>query len=507
MLRRQRYHSSIPASSRSSTRGDAAPHVTIIRPVKGLEPSLYECLAATLHQVYPRDKLTIYFCISTRDDPAYPVLQRLIKAYPYSNVSILVEEDDPALQHVHDNGQEGRGSLGPNPKIRNMSRAYREAKGDIVWILDCNVWVGKGVCGRMVDTLEGFNGKMKTKFVHQLPLVVDIAGDMVVREENRSLLDPHHIDDVAEEIHASSSSASQTLQGNRRLLGAWKMGGGRLEELFMSSSHAKFYTAINTVLLAPCIVGKSNMFRRSHLNYLTQGQGIDFFSHNICEDHLIGDLLWRGQVAEEEQGGRIGKHAMVFGDLAIQPMAGMSVKEYIARRVRWLRVRKFTVTLATLVEPGTESLLCSLYGAFAATTLPWFHDTLCFPRSWLAFAVFWVASVAVWAAIDWTLYRKLHSAQSIEVDEHTPVFARSPEQGTRRLFREWLVAWLGREALAFPIWVWAVFGGVTVVWRGRRFWVGMDMRVHELERNGRALSAAPPVNGHGNGLSRKARRD
>ena len=51
----------------------------------------------------------------------------------------------------------------------------------------------------------------------------------------------------------------------------------------------------------------------------------------------------------------------------------------------------------------------------------------------------------------------------------------------RRSFREWLLAWLGRELLAGPIWAWAVFGGTTVLWRGRKFWVGMDMRVHEVE--------------------------
>jgi ceramide glucosyltransferase len=75
----------------------------------------------------------------------------------------------------------------------------------------------------------------------------------------------------------------------------------------------------------------------------------------------------------------MGRHALVFGDLAIQPMAGMNVQEYIARRVRWLRVRKFTVTLATLVEPGTESFLCSAYGAFAISTLPWLSRTLGIP--------------------------------------------------------------------------------------------------------------------------------
>lgn len=43
---------------------------------------------------------------------------------------------------------------------------------------------------------------------------------------------------------------------------------------------------------------------------------------------------------------------------------------------------------------------------------------------------------------------------------------------------------MGREVLAFPIWAWAVVGGVTVVWRGRRFWVGTDMKVHEIDGQG-----------------------
>lgn len=382
--------------------------------------------------------------------------------------------------------------MGPNPKIRNMSRAYREAKGDIVWVLDCNVWIAKGVCGRMVDTLCGYGGARKNKFVHQIPLVVD-TNTAPHGEESQGLLSGETNGDAHV---ASTSTASYDLRNaapKTRQSRIWQLGGGRLEELFMSSAHAKFYTAINTVLIAPCIVGKSNMFRRSHLDALTgplpaQAEGIDFFSSNICEDHLIGDRLWRKQIPGEQAGEKWGKHALVFGDLAIQPMAGMSVREYVARRVRWLRVRKFTVTLATLVEPGTEAFLCSLYGAFAVTTLPFFGDVLGVPRSWAAFWAFWAASVAAWCVVDWTLYRKLHSANSIEVDEMTPPFARPPRtpNGTRRPFGEWFLAWLGRESLAWPVWAWAVYGGVTVTWRGKRFWVGLDMKVHEIEEKGGA---------------------
>ncbi|KAJ5573475.1 uncharacterized protein N7459_007902 [Penicillium hispanicum] len=487
---RWRYFLRRPRRSRLASANDA-PHVTAIRPIKGLEPHLYDCLAATFRQDYPRDKLTICLCVATCDDPAYPVLCKLIEDFPDADARLYVEDEDPLLQ--------GHGpaayALGPNPKIRNMSRAYREAKGDIIWIIDCNVWVGKGVCGRMVDRLcgSGATPGKRYKFVHHLPLAVDVTGESNLGRERQTILDSTR----------EASAPNDGLACGRPEDGfanTLAVGGGRLEELFLSSSHAKMYTAINTVLIAPCIVGKSNMFRRSHLDYLTapspkdpklRHPGIDFFSDNICEDHLIGDLLWRKPVREEtELRERWGKHAMVFGDLAIQPVANMSVRGYIARRVRWLRVRKFTVLLATLVEPGTESFVCSIYGAWGVTTAlaPYLdHKGVRFASclgSWVSFFACFSLSMALWILIDWTLYIKLHSAKTVELDEDTPPFARpvrpSSSHATRRSFLAWFAAWLGREVLALPIWFLAVYGGVTVVWRDRRFKVGFDAKVREI---------------------------
>ena len=448
------------------------PHITIIRPVKGVEPYLYECLASTFYQTYPRSRLTVSFCVASRDDPALSVLQRLLADFPDFEAKAFVEEEDPNLS-----GEGGRASnLGPNPKIRNMSRAYREAKGDIMWIVDCNVWIGPKVANRMVDILCGFTVdtqvslRKKYMFVHQLPLSVEVSSP------------------------SPASSVWSRLQ----------QCGGLLEETFLSTSHAKFYTAINTVAIAPCIVGKSNMFRRSHLNALTSSSsninpdpspppGIDHFSSNICEDHLIGDLLWKSPVPStisaltQEEGGRgapagqdisWGKHAMLPPtspeNLAIQPTITYSLGTYIDRRTRWLRVRKFTVTLATLVEPGTESFLCSAYAAFAFTALPWFHTSLGIPQTWTAFAFIWLALVFSWSCVDYWVWGMLQANR----EGNGPPFAKDREQ--TRSWWQWGLAWLGREVLAFPIWAWALFGGVTVVWRGRKFWVGVDMRVHEI---------------------------
>jgi ceramide glucosyltransferase len=449
----------------------------------------------------------VYFCISSTEDPAYPILKQLLADFPDADAKIFTEP--PYADH----------ELGPNPKIRNMSRAYREAKGDIIWIVDCNVWLGKGVCGRMVDRLCGFdpkyNGGRKYKFVHHLPIVVDVNGDTI--EDGEPSIPGNDVENLR---------LRRAPKGIRNSI--ISRGGGRLEELFLASSHAKMYSAINTVLIAPCIVGKSSMFRRSHLDYLTspaagakpyrlpRPPGIDYFSDNICEDHLIGDRLWYGKLPEEvERVETWGKHSLVFGDIAVQPMSGMSLSAYIDRRIRWLRVRKFTVLLATLVEPGTESFLCSLYLAFGAiTVLPrYFPAYAGYLETWGAFFTAWVLSILLWMAIDWTVYLRLHSASAIEVDEHTPPFALPHRGGkfARRPFQQWLLAWLGREALALPIWTWAFYCGSTVVWRDRVFRVGMDMVAHEIRPSGGnslpgPRSPASANNGATVGISRTLRR-
>ncbi|KAI9726056.1 MAG: hypothetical protein M1828_002064 [Chrysothrix sp. TS-e1954] len=509
------YYREPPARAVSETAldEDDVPHVTIIRPVKGLEPCLYDCLASTFYQTYPNNRITVYFCVATRSDAAFPLLQSLVRDFGSFDVKILVQDED-----------EASAQLGPNPKIKNMSRAYREAKSDIVWIIDCNVWVAKGVLGRMVDKLCGFKregSKLPFKFVHQLPLVVDVTDSpspSTPTEYSRTLDERQVASTSTASTDTISTSQTASDQSFRRWL---ELGGSQLEESFLASSHAKFYTAINTILLAPCIVGKSNMFRRSHLDELTMRQsvelglpkpasGLDYFSENICEDHLIGDLLWKKPLRAEMVGNesgkqRWGKHGLLYGDLAIQPMANMSVREYCARRARWLRVRKFTVTTATLVEPGTESLLCSAYASWAITTLPCFQVGgilgVGIPPTWTSFAVCWILMALTWLGIDWTLYGILHRLASIDADETTPAFAHPRRAGhERRSFTSWLPSWLAREGLALPIWLWAVYGGTSVRWRGQRFRVGLDMRVHELSDVSSSHATSRHDRPHANGV-------
>ncbi|EXJ69694.1 uncharacterized protein A1O5_06765 [Cladophialophora psammophila CBS 110553] len=515
------------------------PNVTVIRPCKGVEPYLYECLASTFQQDYPRDKIAVHFCVSSRSDPAYGIIEKVVNDHRGHNARVFIEEEDDGVANGDEEESNYRRSLGPNPKIRNMSKAYREAgERDLVWILDCNIWVGQGVCARMVDRLcgstrEGLPPATPYKLVHHLPISVDV--DVGSDKSDVRVADSSFYSNAAATTPQTVSKSPIGILA--RLNPLKQSAGGRVEELFLSSSHAKMYVAINTVAVAPCILGKSTMFRRVHLDYLTSqkvieevcrdgssdlnGQnadnkdsqntkiGIDYFSHNICEDHLIGDLLWKSSVPPAPGVPRkMRNHGLVYGDLAIQPINSMSLQSYMSRRVRWLRVRKFTVPVATLVEPGTESFLCSMMGAWGLTTCSatkgWAGE------SWGRFWMWWCVSILCWMAVDWTVYLLLHSGKTVETSTSTftstssftrsntdlatgaenggddyvkvPAFARplSAAIRSRRRFTIWLLAWLGRESLALPIWTWAIWGGTSVTWRERRFWVGWDMRVHEI---------------------------
>lgn len=374
--------------------------------------------------------------------------------------------------------------------------------------MDCNVWVARDVAGRMVDKLMGYlpGGRTTTpyKLVHQLPLVVDLP--------------------PAAEDNSNNKPTPGDEEKADLLYKAWSQGGGRLDEMFMATTHAKFYSAINTVGVAPCVIGKSNMFCKAHLDTYTQpshnprlaasdaarGTGVDFFSSYICEDHLISDLLWNAPIPPDVSTTApprpYGNHALVAGDLAIQPVSRVPVPAYWARRVRWLRVRKWTVLLATLVEPGVESLLCNLYFAYAATTLPFFNTTFGIPQTWGATALLWAGGVAAWMACDRAVHARLHSCACVDADGDTPFFARGTAT-TRRSLAEWLPAWLGRELLALPIWTWAVLLGTTVTWRGKSFRVRSDMSVVSIDGAKSGGSGNVAANGSADDKPWEAGRD
>lgn len=186
--------------------------VTILRPIKGIDTEMKYCLVSAFLQQYP--KFEIIFCVESPHDPAIPIVQSLIERYSHIDASLLIDEENDTSQHY-----------GPNPKINNLAKGYFKAKYDMIWVLDSNVWVSAGTLARSVDAFKApGRGGRKIKLVHHLPMCVSLEPSFRT---------------------------------------SW---GSKLDEMFMLTSHSKFYTAINTVAIAPCVTGKSNLYRRSDLD-------------------------------------------------------------------------------------------------------------------------------------------------------------------------------------------------------------------------------------------------
>ena len=60
--------------------------VTILRPIKGIDPELYSCLESSFLQNYPLDKLQILFCIDDESDPSIPIIKNF-----FPNIHILMQ--------------------------------------------------------------------------------------------------------------------------------------------------------------------------------------------------------------------------------------------------------------------------------------------------------------------------------------------------------------------------------------------------------------------------------
>jgi ceramide glucosyltransferase len=153
------------------------------------------------------------------------------------------------------------------------------------------------------------------------------------------------------------------------------------------------------------------------------------------------------------------KHAMA-PDVAIDSLGEMSFKDYINRRVRWIRVRKKMTLPATLAEPLTESIICGLYGSWA------FSRLIGIPR-----ALFFILHMVAWLAVDMDVMRSL------------AVRLQNP-QGSSPDFVEFIFAWALRETLALPVWLMAMCGS-TVTWRGVPYHILANGETERVAPSGR----------------------
>ncbi len=100
------------------------PSVTILKPIAGLEPDLYENLASFYDQDYEA-RYDVILCLHSSADPALAVVERLAAEFP-DHTSIAIGE-----------------SAARNPKIANLAKSGVELHGDIVIVADSDIRVGR----------------------------------------------------------------------------------------------------------------------------------------------------------------------------------------------------------------------------------------------------------------------------------------------------------------------------------------------------------------------------
>ncbi len=112
------------------------PGVSILRPLKGTDPEMYESLRSHCVQDYP--EYEILFGVSEADDPALEFVKRLKQEFPKHAIRILVCEK----------------KLGANIKVSNLAQMAREAKYDILVVSDSDIRVPPDYLRRVVAPLS-----------------------------------------------------------------------------------------------------------------------------------------------------------------------------------------------------------------------------------------------------------------------------------------------------------------------------------------------------------------
>jgi ceramide glucosyltransferase len=97
------------------------PPVSILKPIRGVDPGAYENFASFCRQDYP--EYEIIFCVSGQDDPVAPLIERLQREYPARRIVLLY----------------GSGRAAANDKVAKLARMVEEARYEYVVINDSDV--------------------------------------------------------------------------------------------------------------------------------------------------------------------------------------------------------------------------------------------------------------------------------------------------------------------------------------------------------------------------------
>jgi ceramide glucosyltransferase len=151
------------------------PPISVLKPVRGVDREAYENFASFCRQDYP--EYEVLFSASDADDPAIPVIERVIRDHPERQLRLLV----------------GAPALGMNSKVNQLCRLVKEARYELLAISDSDVRVEpdslKQVAAPFRDPQVGavtalFRANVKGGIVSQLDAMgaaEDFSGTLIAR--------------------------------------------------------------------------------------------------------------------------------------------------------------------------------------------------------------------------------------------------------------------------------------------------------------------------------------
>jgi ceramide glucosyltransferase len=132
--------------------GSEVPTVTILKPLCGIEPNLYENLETFCQQAYPAP-IQIVFGVQNATDPAIAVIRRLQAAYPAARLDLVID----ARQH------------GSNRKVSNLINMSARIAHDVVVLADSDMVVKPDYLARVVAALSQPGVSGVTCLYHGVP--------------------------------------------------------------------------------------------------------------------------------------------------------------------------------------------------------------------------------------------------------------------------------------------------------------------------------------------------
>ncbi len=125
------------------------PEISLLRPVCGLDAHDTETLGSSFALTYP--KYELIFCIASPDDPAVPLVKRLIAEHPDHRARLLL----------------GDNPVSGNPKLNNLIKGWDGAHCEYVLMTDSNVLLPPDYLQQMIAAWQPDTGLVSSPAIGQ----------------------------------------------------------------------------------------------------------------------------------------------------------------------------------------------------------------------------------------------------------------------------------------------------------------------------------------------------